>query len=97
MITVSKFNVRVVNKGDKYGREFCLTHDEQKPLVEFYDSRYPHTEFGQFVSRYYKETLLGEDKWGRAEGGLCLDGGNANEWTVSSEDMDIVRNYLRAI
>jgi len=95
MITVSKFNVRVVNYGDKYGRDFCLTHDEQKPLVEFYDSRYPHTEFGQFVSRYYVETILGEDKWGRAEGGLCLDGGNADSWTVSAEDMDIVRSYLK--
>ena len=95
MITVSKFNVRVVNYGDKYGRDFCLTHDQQKPLVEFYDSRYPHTEFGQFVSRYYVETILGEDKWGRAEGGLCLDGGNADSWTVSAEDMDIVRSYLK--
>lgn len=91
MITVSKFNVRVVNKGDKYGRDFCLTHDESKPLVEFYDSRYPHTEFGQFVSRYYAETLLsGEDD------GLCLDGG-VPAWTVSKEDMDTVREWLKAI
>lgn len=95
MITVDKFNVRVVNKGDKYGRDFCLTHNEEKPLVEFYDSRYPHTEFGQFVSRYYVETILGEDKWGRAEGGLCLDGGNADVWTVSERHMDIVRSFLK--
>ena len=95
MITVDKFNVRVVNKGDKYGRDFCLTHDEDKPLVEFYDSRYPHTEFGQFVSRYYVSTILGEDKWGRAEGGLCLDGGNADSWTVSARHMDIVRSFLK--
>jgi hypothetical protein len=97
MITVSKFNVRVVNQGDKYGRDFCLTHDEQKPLVEFYDSRYPHTEFGQFVSRYYVETILGEDGWGRAEGGLCLDGGNADSWSVSAEDMDTVRAFLKQV
>ena len=95
MITVDKFNVRVVNKGDKYGRDFVLTHEEDKPLVEFYDSRYPHTEFGQFVSRYYVSTLLGEDKYGRAEGGLCLDGGNANEWTVSERHMGIVRSFLK--
>ena len=49
MITVDKFNVRVVNKGDKFGRDFCLTHESEKPMVEFYDARYPHTEFGQFV------------------------------------------------
>jgi len=95
MITVDKFNVRVVDKGMKYGRDFCLTHDSEKPMVEFYDARYPHTEFGQFVSRYNVETILGKDRWGHAEGGLILDGGNANEWSVSKHHMDIVRAYLK--
>jgi len=95
MITVDKFNVRVVNKGDKYGRDFCLTHDSDKPMVEFYDSRYPHTEFGQFVSRYYVSTILGTDGYGRAEGGLILDGGNADVWTVKEGDMNVVRAYLK--
>ena len=95
MITVSKYNIRVVNKGDKYGRDFCLTHNEDKPMVEFYDARYAHTEFGQFVTRYYVETILGTDKWGSGEGALILDGGNAKEWTVSSKDMDIVRSFLK--
>ena len=49
MITVDKFNVRIVRAGDRYGRDNCLTHDKDEPLVEFYDSRYPHTEYGQFV------------------------------------------------
>lgn len=97
MITVSKFNVRVVNQGDKYGRDFCLTHDKSNPLVEFYDARYPHTEFGQFVSSYYVSTILGTDGYGRAEGGLCLDGGNASEWTVSADDMATVRNFLKEV
>jgi hypothetical protein len=91
MLQLERFNVRILNKGDKYGREFCLTHDEDKPIVEFYDRRYPHTEFGQFVSRYYVSTLL-EDP----TGGLCLDGGNPNSWTVSADDMALVRAYLRA-
>ena len=95
MITVDKFNVRVVNKGDKFGRDFCLTHDSDKPMVEFYDSRYPHTEFGQFVSRYYVSTILGTDGYGRAEGGLILDGGNADVWTVKEGDMNVVRAYLK--
>jgi len=95
MITVDKYNVRVVNKGDKFGRDFCLTHESDKPMVEFYDARYPHTEFGQFVSRYNVETILGKDRWGHAEGGLILDGGNANEWSVSEHHMDIVRAYLK--
>jgi len=92
MLQLERFNVRILNKGDKYGREFCLTHDEDKPIAEFYDRRYPHTEFGQFVSRYYVSTLL-EDP----TGGLCLDFGNAASWTVSAEDMTLVRAYLRAM
>ena len=97
MITVSKFNVRVVNQGDKYGRNLCLTHSKPEPMVEFYDSRYPHTEFGQFVSRYYVATILGEDGYGSGQGGLCLDGGNADVWSVSAEDMDTVRAFLKSV
>jgi len=96
MITVSKFNVRVVNQGDKYGRDFCLTHDGDRPLVEFYDARYPHTQFGQFVSRYYVSTILGTDGYGSAEGGLSLDGG-IPEWTVSADDMATVRTFLQEV
>ena len=96
MITVDKFNVRVVNKGEKYGCDFCLTHDGDKPLVEFYDARYPHTEFGQFVSRYYVETILGDDGYGPKDGGLSLYGG-IPEWTVSAKDMDTVRNFLKEV
>ena len=96
MITVNKFNVRVVTKGEKYGRDFCLTHDGDKPLVEFYDARYPHTEFGQFVSRYYVETILGDDGYGPKDGGLSLDGG-IPEWTVPASDMDTVRDWLKTI
>jgi hypothetical protein len=95
MITVDKFNVRIVRKGDRYGRNNVLTHDkEDQPLVEFYDNRYPHTEYGQFVSRYYVSTILGTDRWGRGEGGLMLDGG-VPSWTVSALDMDTVRAYLK--
>ena len=96
MITVSKFNVRVVNKGDKYGRDFCLTHDSDKPLVEFYDVRYPHTEFGQFVSRYYVSTILGEDGYVPKNSGLNLHGG-VPEWTVSEQDMETVRDFLKGV
>jgi hypothetical protein len=94
MITVDKFNVRILRAGDRYGRDFCLTHDKDEPLVEFYDSRYPHCDYGQFVSRYYVSTILGTDGYGRGEGGLILHGG-VPAWTVSKEDMDTVREYLR--
>jgi hypothetical protein len=100
MLNVGKYNVRIVKNGDKYGRDFCLTHDNDKPMAEFYDARYPHSEFGQFVSRYYVGTLLGhEGFYGgqyKSGDGLCLDGGNRDEWSVSGDEMDIVRDYLKA-
>ena len=96
MITVDKYNIRVVDKGMKYGRDFGLTTESEKPLVEFYDARYPHSEFGQFITRYYVGTILGNDGYsGKGEGALILDGGHADVWTVSSRDMEIVRAYLK--
>ena len=71
--------VRLVFAGDKYGLDFKLTHAEEDPLVEFYDARFEHTVYGQFVSRYYARTLL-EREPGT---GLNLDGGVA-EWSISS-------------
>jgi hypothetical protein len=85
---IDKFNVRIVRKGDKYGLDFCLTHNKDAALVEFYDTRYPHTEFGQFVSRYYVSTILERDNRG-----LCLEGSEP-EWSVTASDMAIVRAWL---
>ena len=72
---VDKFNVRIVF--------------QDKPLVEFYDSRYPHTEFGQFVSRYYVSTILES-----GDKGLCLDCG-IPDWSISAKDMAAVRDWLK--
>jgi hypothetical protein len=87
-----KFNVRVVSRGDKYGLNFALTHEGLMPLVEFYDTRYPHTEFGQFVSRYYLDTILNcDDRFG-----LSLDSG-VTAWTVPAEAMADVINTLEKL
>jgi hypothetical protein len=59
-------------------------------MVEFYDSRYPHTEYGQFVSRYYVSTLIDHNC------DLTLDGG-VPEWSVSANGMKQVVEYLRQI
>ena len=100
MLKIGKYNVRIVNKGDRYGRADCLTHDEDRPMVEFYDRRYTSEAWprGQFVSRYYVGTLLGHEGFygGEPVGGLCLDGGNPNEWSVSADSMALVRAYLKA-
>ena len=79
--------LRLINEGDCYGLNDCIVHNEARPLVEFFDTRYPHTDIGQFVSRYYVETLLG------GKDGLLLDGG-IPEWRVSASGMDAVRAWL---
>ena len=88
--SLSKWNVRIVNTGDKYGRDMCLTNDKA-PLVEFYDGRYLHTPFGQFVSRYYVSTILSDSEYPT---GLCLDG-RVPDWQVSADDMKQVITFLK--
>lgn len=44
------WSVRMVWQGDHYGRDDCLTHNGDVPLVEFYDM--DSLDNGQFVSRY---------------------------------------------
>lgn len=90
------FNVRIIQRGDKFGLNNKLTYDEDEPQIEFYDTRYPHTEYGQFVSRYYVKTLLGEDIWGQvAEGhGLCLHGG-VEDWAISADNLTATRSWVR--
>ena len=84
------FNVRIVRKGDTYGRNNCLTNDDDRSLVEFYDTRYAHTPLGQFVSRYFAFTLL--ERAGEYVG-LNLDGG-VPDWTIDADAMDQVRSWL---
>jgi hypothetical protein len=101
MLKLEKFNVRIIGKGDRHGRNDCLTHDDDRPIVEFYDHRYTHDDWpsrGQFISSYYVGTLLGYEGFygGEPVGGLCLDGGNPNEWSVSADEMALVRAYLKA-
>ena len=59
-------------------------------LVSFFDGRYEHTDYGQFVSSYYIETLLETD------GGLDLCG-HEPSWKISASAMNRIRKYLTAI
>ena len=83
MIVDNRFEVIVINDGDNYGKNNVLTHDRKDQLVEFWD-----TKHDQFVSRYYKSTLLE-----CGSGGLALQG-DVPEWTVSSEGMNEVKIML---
>ena len=91
MIKVGKFNIRIVQAGDKYGRNDCITNDKA-PLVEFYDSRYDQADFmgrGQFVSRYNVDTIMDKD----FSRGLALYGSEP-AWIVSADEMRQVKDYL---
>jgi hypothetical protein len=87
--------VRLVFNGDKYGLDFKLTHAEEDPLVEFYDARYEHTAYGQFVSHYYASTLLDSETLRQPGQGLNLAGG-VPEWKISSKGMLRVLLWVRA-
>ena len=82
------FTVRIVRRGDSYGLNGCLTHDEDKPLVEFYDLGYMHTQFGQFVSRYYLDTILNHGDYG-----LVLDCG-IPRWRIDAYAMTAIIVWL---
>lgn len=83
------FALRVVNQGDAYGRNGCLTHIDAAPMVEFYDTTTagedPDTftgHLGQFVSRYDLDTLMSTDP----SRGLALDSG-IPAWTVTADSL----------
>lgn len=89
-----KWVVRLVRQGDKYGLDFCLTHKAteffDEPLVEFYDARLLHTEFGQFVSRYYLHTVL------EVSMGLDLNS-DVGSWYLDAEAMSQVHLWLHDV
>ena len=31
------WTIRIVEEGDKYGRDDCLTYEKEEPVIEFYD------------------------------------------------------------
>lgn len=77
------FTVTIVRKGDHYGRNNCVTHNEDAPMVEFYDARYKRPGFtsaGQFVSRYYLHTL-------RLHVGDLNLMGHEPEWRIGAADL----------
>lgn len=81
--------IRLVEKGDGYGLNDQLVHNKDEPLVEFFDTRHPHTDLGQFVSRYNLSTLL--DRSG--DTGLDLYGG-VPSWKVYDKAMKQLTQWL---
>jgi hypothetical protein len=87
------FLARLVKKGDQYGLNGCLAHEDARPMVEFFDRRFDLDKWlgvqGQFVSRYYVETLVAHDQ----SYGLLLDGG-VPDWSIGADSLCAVRRWL---
>lgn len=90
------FNVRIVRRGDHYGLNDCLTHEDSRFLVEFYDARYKtegfHPQRGQFVSRYYWDTLNDPVVPNR---GIDLQG-DVKDWKIDATTFEEIRCWVKA-
>lgn len=86
------WRVVMLHRGDRYGRDDCLVHHGDEPLVEFWDlanAGETMPDEGQFVSRYYLSTMLEHE-----EGlGLCLQG-DVPAWTLSAPVTDLIIAWL---
>ncbi|MDD4840286.1 MAG: hypothetical protein PHE93_06465 [Clostridia bacterium] len=94
MAQFGMFNVRIVEKGDVYGLNDCLTYKETEPLVEFYDIRFINDKDwkrGQFISRYCVSTLL---ETGHYPQGLSLMGYEPS-LNVPAESMTEIIKWLK--
>ncbi len=91
-----RWNVRIIRQNERYGRRNCLVHKESDPLVEFYDTKQKDDDEwknGQFVSRYYAETVF-ENCYNTYKYGLQLDDG-IEDWYVDPHDMSAIFRWLR--
>ena len=81
---------RIVETGDSYGRDGCLIN-QNSPMVEFYDTRYEFDDLGQFVSRYYVDTLTKSHN-----GKLCLDEA-IKAWTIYDDCFGRIKTWLQTL
>lgn len=81
---------RVVAVVDGKSKNFTTASLGDRTLVEFYDRRYTFTPDGQFVSRYYVDTML------EHSGGLNLHGG-VDSWSLDSVTFRQVRSWLQSL
>lgn len=82
--------MRIVHRGDSYGRAWCLTHDQDEPLVEFYTpSPVEADSFGYFLSRYNATTIM------NAHGGILI-ANQIKQYILSERQLLNVQQILRA-
>lgn len=88
------FKVRLVLDGMRYGQGFELINEYSEPLVEFYDTRYLHTQFGQFVSRYFLSTMM--ETGPKTINGLTLDTGS-DSWFLTPQGVLHTQYWLQGL
>ena len=82
----NKIKVCLVKRGDKYGVDGCLVHNEADPLIEFYDPRH-------FVRRYYLSTILEIEP----RQGLCLEGNRYGYLAIEGPCLDKIKKWVKSL
>jgi len=99
------FLIRIVNKGDRFGSQLCLTHNEDTPLIEFYDHDFDfeydgNQKLGQFISRYYISTLRSSEYSSpfttKSKHGLALNA-DIPEWSITPAGMNKVMAFIETL
>lgn len=82
-----------IPKGEKNINEPGVICDDD--MIEFYDSRYPQTPDGQFISRYYVSIFL-EGFFNRSayHYTLVLDGA-VEAWKIDRETEEMIINWIK--
>jgi hypothetical protein len=66
-----------------------------RPMIEFYDRRYPQTPFGQRICSYYVESFLGDRSY-EDLAGLDLHMGSPS-WKLAPEARHAVTRWAREV
>ena len=90
--------IRVTNDKNITFNVVLSKDKKDQNLVSFYDTRYDHTQYGQFVGRYYANTLLGLEGWSSRgssirDKGLNLHGGIDN-WSINADNANHVVDFI---
>ncbi|MBU3174401.1 hypothetical protein [Clostridium estertheticum] len=90
-----QFAIRIIGKGDTYGRNRGLTFKEDNQLIEFYDVEGSGEEYfdelGQYIERYYIKTIM------EMEGdGLNLSADVA-EWCIEDTNIEKIQQWIKKL
>jgi hypothetical protein len=88
-----QFAIRIISKGDNYGRNRCLTLEEDNQLVEFYDvegaGKEYFDELGQYIERYCIETIMEIENYGL---NLSAD---VDVWSIEGTNIEKIQQWIK--